>query len=476
MGNPKSYSLLEVFNNVSVGFVMEFYSSREPSMMVSELSRLTAKGVMHTNNIDQTPTFSTAVLVREYEAKKPRYSLKVAQQNFHSAVPVIKEVLEWVNNKSSCTKDTRMRMSISFDNSRLKTVESISSMDVTRLIMKFDEEFIYKRFPDQRNSPYAVSIKNCARITEGIYSFNAIKRKNSIIRTPMNSYSGINFKDHSLGTLEFNYVGGLNYAEKQTEIIECLEYYVLKTYQSINEENYTREEYNELMRMTRELIESQESFTDPQKFIESYPNVKVTANLDPRLQTLRTFWPAMRKTLFEMVINNSMTKGEFNYDSDAARCQLRNTTVSGQTISNMDLVMCKVSGVVENCVMHECEVNDSRIYRSKIAANNTIKQTYMRNTTVDHNNLMEYCFVENSNETINCTVRSSVLKFAGVGSLARLDESTVIIENKPFAPKYDNGVHVEEYRDYHWLADMNKNRSDDFQNVYVKPKIMTDND
>jgi hypothetical protein len=292
----------------------------------------------------------------------------------------------------------------------------------------------------------------------------------------MNSYNGINFKDHHLGMLEFNYIGGLDYAEKQTEIIECLEYYVLKTYQSINEEHYTREEYNELMRITRELIESQESFMDPQKFIEMYPNVKITANLDSRIQTLRTFWHEMKKTLFEMVINNSVARGEFNYDSDAVKCQLRNATVSGQTISNMDLVMCKVTGVVENCVMHECEVNNSRIYRSKIAANNTIKQTYMRNTTVDHNNLMEYCFVENANETINCVVRGSVIKFAGVGSLARLDESTVIIENRPFAPKYDSGVHVEEYRDYRWIADMNKSRNDDFQNVYVKPKIMTDND
>lgn len=476
MTKPRSYSIQEVFNYANIGFVAEFYSSRDSAMIIDELSRLSAKAILFTNNIKQTPTFSSAVLVKEYEGTKPRYSFKVAQQNFHTSVPIIKETLNWINDKCSCTKDTSFRVTLSFDHSRLKTVESISTMDVARLMLKFDESFVYRRFPDRSNTPYAMSIKNVVRITDGVYSFNPIKRKNSIIVAPEKDYDGINFKDHSNGLLEFNYVGGMNYAEKITEIIECVEYYVLKTYQSINEENYTREEFNELIKITKGLMESQPAYSSPDNFIAMYPQIKLYANLDNKIQTLRTFWHEIRQNLFEMILNNSFTSGEFNYDSTLARCQIRNASLSGRTIKGLDLVSCEVSGVLDSCNLFETTVKNSRIYRSKIASNNVTENCYMQNVIVDHNNLLEYCFVENDNETVNCEIRKSVIKFASVGSHARIDEHSVIID-KTYTPiDVKDGVQVEEFRDYRWLASMNKNRSDEFQNVYVKPKIKVEYD
>ena len=73
-------------------------------------------------------------------------------------------------------------------------------------------------------------------ISEALYTPDLIKNVNYIIGTPKGKHWAINFEEFSRGILEFNYIGGVDYAEKQKEIMEVLEYYVIKTYQSFNEE------------------------------------------------------------------------------------------------------------------------------------------------------------------------------------------------------------------------------------------------
>jgi len=476
MNNPKSYSLLEVFNHVNIGFVFEFYSSKGTSFIVKELGNKTIKNIMLTNNIDSVPSFANAVLVKEYEGDKPRYSFKLAQQNFHSATPIVKNVLEWISQTSECTNDTRMKVYLSFDNKHLNTLESISLMDTAKLILKFDESYIYSRFPQQKSSPYSLSIKSLSRINENIYSSSIIKGKNSIIRIPINEYDGINFKDYTTGVLEFNYIGGANYSEKDTEIMEILEFYVIKTFQSLNEQYYTREELTELNDLAEGYIKHQDHFQNIESFTANHPDIKVSVNLNTSEQAIKTFWPTIKKQLFEMVVNNSFSKGEFNYDSDTTKCQIRNAHLNGTSIKNMDLVECTVSGVLENCYLYTCKISNSRIYSSKIIKENSITNSYIKNAVIDSNNLIDQCVVDNLNEMINCVIRKSLIKFAGIGSLAKLDESSTIVELKEYMPSVTNGVEVEEIRDYKWISKMSKSNDIGFQNIYKKPKLIINND
>jgi hypothetical protein len=476
MNNPKSYSLLEVFNFVNIGFVFEFYSSKESSFIIKELSAKTIKNIIHTNNLEIDPTFTNAVLVKEYEGDKPRYSFKLAQQNFHTAIPIVKNVLEWISLTSECANDNRMKVNLSFDTKHLNTLESISLMDTAKLILKFDENYVYNRFPQQKNSPYCISIKTLSRINENIYSSSIIKNKNSIIRIPKNDYNGINFKDYNLGILEFNYIGGVNYAEKEKEIIEILEFYVLKTFQSLNEQYYTREEVDELNELAENYITHQDAFHTVENFNKQYPNISLSVDLNTSIQKIKTFWPYIKKELFELVVNDSFLKGEFNYDTDIAKCQIRNATLVGPSIVNLDLINCRLNGLIENCHLNHCIIENSRIYSSKVITENKITNSYIKNGVIDSNNVIDRCIVDNLNEMINCVIKKSIVKFAGIGSLAKLDESSTIIELKTYSPSTKMGVEIEEIRDYKWISDMRKSKDLGFQNIYKKPKLIINND
>jgi hypothetical protein len=74
MNNPKTYNLPEVFNNTSMGFVFEFYSSKDVNFIVKELSALTSKGIMVSNSDIHGPSYAQAVLIKEYLGLSPSYS------------------------------------------------------------------------------------------------------------------------------------------------------------------------------------------------------------------------------------------------------------------------------------------------------------------------------------------------------------------------------------------------------------------
>jgi len=473
MHNPKSYTLPELFSAASLGFTFEFYSSKDINFIVENLSSITLKNVLLTNSINVMPTYANCVLLKEYEGKRPRYSFKMAQQKFDSIVPLVKGVLSWINETSQCTNDTLMRTQLSFDHKHLRTLQSISNMDTGKLILKINENYIYEKFPKQKNSPYSISVKKLLPLTENIYSIDLLKNVNYIIGKPKEKYYGIDFSEYTTGSLNFNYIGGEDYAENQKAILEMLEYYIIKTYQSLNESEYTKDEIYQLKVLTENFYKIQEAYYEPDQFSKLFPDIKVGVDMRRDSQMLKTFWPKIRNTIFELVINNDLKKGEFNYDAAIGVYQLRNAKLNCNNISNFDLVKCEIEGIVKNSNLISCKVNNARLYNSKIVKGNNISDSYLFQISADSENLIEHCFVENNHEVLNCTIKQSIIKFAVIGKKSKLDESSTIIDSQEFLPKLDLGVQVEEIRDYNFIKRMS---TTDIQapygNEYIKPKYI----
>ena len=474
MRNPKKYNLPEVFNDTNIGFVFEFFSSKDTNFIVENLSKLVAKNVILTNSTTYEPTYSKAILLKEYEGKKPRYSFKFARQNFMTAIPLLKEVLGWISETSECTFNTVMKVNMSFNHERLNTLQTISKMNPQKLILKFDEEYIYERFADQEFSPYSISINQLLPLNETVYSHDLIKNVNYVVGVPTKSYYGINFVDYTRGILEFNYIGGFDYAEKEKEIIEILEYYVIKTYQSINENDYTKNELIKLKNLTQEFYKIQEAYYEIDKFKELFPEIQIGIDIRQDSQLLKSYWPKIRNTLFDLVINNDLREGQFNYDRDFGANQLRHAKLNCTTIKNFDLVRCDITGIVENCNLISCEIDNARIYNSKIVKGTNISDSYLSGVSIERENNIENCFVENNYELLNCNIRESIVKFAGIGKSARLDESSVIITREDHVIPSTSGIEIEEIRDYKWFKDLlgKKPEGHEWANEYKKKRYI----
>ncbi len=405
MNKPKSYTLPELFSSALMGFTFEFYSSKDTNFIVENLSKLTMKNVVVTNTNTYPPKYSQSILLKEYDGEKPRYSFKLAQQRYESVLPIIKNILNWITETAECKRDNLMRVNLSFDHEHLQTLESISKMNPQKLILKLDEEHIYNKFPNQKDSPYCISINQLLPITEAVYSLDLVKNTNYIIGVPKKNYYGVNFVDHTRGVLEFNYIGGEDYAENESRILELLEYYIIKTFQSLNEVGFNKQEIFKLEELTEQFYKIQEAYYEPEKFSKLFPDINLSIDIKNEPQILKSFWPKIRSHLFEVVVNNKFTKGDFNYDTEYGAYQLRKAELNCSTLKNYDLVLCNISGITENCNIISCKVNNARMYNTRVVKNNEIKNSYLQKISAEKGNLIETCVVENNREMINCDIK-----------------------------------------------------------------------
>lgn len=460
MSKPKTYTLPELFSSTLLGFTFEFYSSKAVNFIIEELSKITIKNIILTNFDSYNPSYGDAILFKEYEGSKPKYSLKLSQQRYDSIMPIVKEVLKWISNTSECKNDTLLRVNLSFDHNHLKTINSISNMNTQKLLLKIDEDYIYERFPEQKNSAYCMSVNNVTPLSEISYTSDLVKNINYIIGIPTKNYYGINLSDYSRGIIEFNYIGGIDYSEKEKEILEVIQYYIIKTYQSLNEADMSNEEYNKLRKLTDNYYKIQEIYYDSNKFNEIFPEINLFVDLRKDSQIIKSYWTKIRNMLFEAIINNNFKKGDFNYDTQYSSFQIRNAELKCTNLKNFDIVKCDISGVTEKCNFVSCEITNARIYQSVIVNNSEVKDSYLKNVLIEHKNIIDNCFIDNNYELINCTVKNSIIKFASLGQTVNIDDNSIIIDRQDKIEQNNSGIEIEEIRDYKWIKNLTGKKSE----------------
>ena len=232
---PKSYTVEEVYKNSELSFIFEFYSSRDVIMLSKDLSKVLGKQVTVTSNETFQPTYTTSILYKEYDGDNPRYQLKTGTYNFNNLNPTFNTLLMWLNEYASLNFSTNLRTTLSFNHRNLQTIKSISNMDPGKMVLKINEEYLYEKFPEGINSPFSMSIKKLIPSNHWLNAAQTIHSITNNFNIPMEQYYGVNFENYSKGLLEFNYIIGSDYTEKPKEILEVLQYYILTTYQCLNE-------------------------------------------------------------------------------------------------------------------------------------------------------------------------------------------------------------------------------------------------
>jgi hypothetical protein len=463
----KDYSVREVLNSTRVGFSFEFYNARETPFIAEDLSRICSKTVAVTSEKNMIPTWDNPILLKEYEGKNPKYKFTTSPQDFFSVEPMLSGILEWISQNSKTDKGTGLQVVLSFNNGTLQTLNTISNMDVTKLVLRLDENYLYQRFPERKNSPHAISIKGLLPANEFLSSPGAIGSFKNYFLYPSAPYYGIDFTDQHLGELKFNYIGGKDYSKNHKNVFEALNYYILTTYQALNIPGYTAEMGINLEKIYENYHIIRRIYYDPKWFLENIKDIQVGVDLKRDGRIIETFWPKLRDPLTKLMLENGFIKGKFNWDSEGGRFQVKEAELIGGKISKMDIVDCKIQGIIEDCGIWNTKIKNSRIIFSTLVESNKIEDSILERVRADRNNSITKSWIYNSGEVLNCDINESIIKDAAIGKQAKLDEECLIIEPKRKSVILPKPVSVEEIRDYRWLAGLNKDRKDKgYQNEF----------
>jgi hypothetical protein len=438
----KSYSQEEILSAAKLGLEFEFYSNLENVVETSRsLSKFLGKRIvvpMAMSVLNEPkplyhspvqPTDAIFKLEPDYSGGKKMCELVTGPMKYKDARNVIIKVLEWISNNGYTNERCSIHANISIDENLLPTRFRIQNLNVLKFLLSFDEEKIYSVFPKRRDSVYSRSIKEVKPQKSVFFiSPDSTLYSKEAFKTPFEKYYGVNFLKSEKGYLEYRYMGGADYEKKTKKILDLIEYFIGHLQETLNFEEYNDSEKRQFQKMVEKQNKIGIAFVKYAEFVKAFPDIKVTMDMNDNPEVLQAVWANLRDKLFAFIISGNMKKGEFNYDSEIGRFQLKSTKLKNVRIDEVEFIDCEIEGVLERCAFYNCKIKHSRLTFCDFAKGNTVDFSKVSESPLHVSNVLNDCFIENKTNIINCEVNRGVIRNGEIGKLAKVSKETMIVE------------------------------------------------
>lgn len=422
---------MAIYNALITGVEFEFYSDLLPKETAKALQAIVGRKVIvcdkyHTELEDKT------VWKLEPDASGGKKMMELISPPIpwlENKILLIK-IFRWINENGWTTEKSAIHVNMSFNGFKLKLNNKMSNINKLKFILNMDEDFIYSRFPNRKNSIYARSINFIYPINKFTFTSDIRNLDSKSFLLPREKYFGVNFGKIDKEYFEVRYLGGLNYQKKSSEIIEIVEYLAKLTYKTLDEgTNWSRQELGKLTTILDNNKAQISSFSTYENFIVNYPNFNLLIDLKGDAQIIKTHWHAIREKLFELIILSKINKGTLNYDSDLSKFQLKGCIIKeGFLLKDFEFVNCEIIGNLERCDLYFCKVEKSHVINCNLIKSNQVNDSKIIETNLDNINIVRDSYIDNKNHIINCSVEGGIIRSGVQGQYANISEETEIIE------------------------------------------------
>lgn len=435
----------EILSSSKVGMEFEFFSEQGAKDVAKDLSRYLGKKVVvpvsikglgeeekGTYHSDLEPTATMFKLEKDFSGGKDMYEMITGPLVYEEARIIIIKTLQWIKEKGWTDQKCAIHLNVSFNEFKAKLKEPLINLNVLKFILGFDEEFIYSRFPNRKDSVYAKSIYDFYPQSRFVFFENPDNIDKNDYILPHEKYFGVNFTKLPKNYLELRYLGGAAYETKTFKILEILDYFVTQLHQTLQNGNtYTTAEKDKLSTILKPQKKAVQTFSDPEQFLLAYPNLKVTVDMKGDLEILKAFWTVLRDKLFSLIVDSGLTKGHFNLDNDVSVSQLRDGVMKkANNVENMELFDCEISGTASHCDLYRCVVKSSRLNKCKLMETNEVSGSKVENTSIMPGNVLTDCYVNNPAEVIDGKMIGGVIRKGIIGKHAEISKTTLIVDAK----------------------------------------------
>lgn len=419
-------------NLVKIGFEFEFYSNLKRKKIANSLSKILRKKILVFDDYHSNfkPTKDIFKLERDYSGGSKMVELITGPLYYFESIPILIKILKWIEENGYTDKKCAFQFGISIDDSNYINIPSFKHLNILKFILGFDENFIYKRFPERKDLLYAKSIKKIIPLNKFVDFSTLTTIDENLFKVPLDKNMGINFLKLSEGYLEVRYIGGSDYQKKYSSIKEIIDYiinYTIETLQSNKE--YSNNDFRILKELLNDVYKNASAFNNYQTFQKKYSNIILMINLKSELETIKTHFLNIRDELYYLIINNNITEGIINYDSDIGKFQLKNIkTNKAYNLENCDIIESEISGILSNCRIFLSKINNSKLENCIIVSGNEIQNSKIINSEIMYNNILKDCYIDNKLKEINGEIDGGIIRSGNIGELAFLSEKTEIIK------------------------------------------------
>ena len=340
---------------------------------------------------------------------------------------IIAKTLKWIRENGSTNERCSIHINVAFDGKKLGPSTNVSSLDIGKFVLNFNEEAVYEAFPNRRDSVYAKSIKFIVPLSGMTQpSPGRISWKNYMFVSE--KYYGVNFSKLPKNYIEFRYLGGADYEKKYNTILNMTEHFVLSLYESLVDPVYNENDLkilDSLLEKHKSVIESYKTYS---AFKRKYPKIKLMVDLKTYDQIVETFYPKMREKIFELLTKAGLEEGLINYDADTGKMQLKNAELMKCfEISGIDIVDCKIQGNIIGCDIFSTElINSSMMMCNLFGATDAISSK-IEDSYVSKNVVVKDSYVFGPRGVFSGDMEGGIFRLGRATEFAKF-ENTEIIE------------------------------------------------
>lgn len=428
----KDSSRESILNAALMGVEFEFYSNFDLEATKKQLAELLGRKIRLEDKAHSEfqPSAEEFKMEPDMSGGKGLIELVTGPIPYRNARIMVIKMLGWIKENGYTNDRASIHVNLSFDKKYLEDPALVSKMNVLKFILDFDEQQVYKFFPNREKSAYAKSIKWIMPKWEA-YHFDPNQIASNNFKFADTKYYGINFSKKEKNYLEFRYLGGADYEKKAEDILYLTERFLQQMWASFNDPRFSAENKIELQRILNKNKPVMDMLKNYEKVNEHWPDIKILVDLQDNPTVIRVHWERFKNRVMDLLVNGSMTKGIINYDSDYGAVQVKDGVFpTVYLLENFEFIDCELMGNLTNCSFYNCKVAGSAIMWGSLYRGTEVKDSKV-----------ESSYTHGSCELINCYVagRDTMFKGKMVGGIfregfiskdARFEDTEVVVSKK----------------------------------------------
>lgn len=420
--------------SAKIGFEFEFYSNLNRNEIADGLTKSLSKKVKVFDRYHSKfkPTSNLFKLEPDYSGGSKMIELITGPLPYFESLPILIKTLNWINENGYTDKKCALQFNINFDEQIYPEIPKIENLNILKFVLGFDENYIYKRFPERANSLYAKSIKRILPTNKFVDPSSLSFIDKNLFEVPLEKNMGINFLKLSSGYMEVRYLGGDGYQTKYTYIRDIIDYVINYTRETLeSNSSFSINDLNLLKRFLKEIYKNASTLSTPEEFQKNYPNLGVMIDLRSDPEILKSFFSTLRDVLYDIIVNNGIKEGFINYDSDLGKYQLKDVnTPRAYLLDGYDVINSTISGNLINCRLIGCKFKDSTIEDSDFLNGNEILKSKIIYSDLMFSNSVHDSYIDNKDKEINCEIYGGIIRSGYIGKLSTVSEDTEIVQDE----------------------------------------------
>lgn len=421
-----------ILNAALMGIEFEFYSNLDLEDTRKKLADLLGRKIRLEDKAHSEfqPSPEEFKMEPDMSGGKGLIELVTGPIPYRNARIMVIKMLNWISENGYTNDRASIHVNLSFDKKYLEDPALISKINVLKFILDFDEQQVYRFFPNREKSAYAKSIKWVMPKWEA-YHFDPNQIASNNFKFADTKYYGINFSKKEKNYLEFRYLGGADYEKKAEQILYLTERFLQQMWNAANDPRFTPENKIELQRILNKNRPVMEMLKDYSKVSEHWPKIKILVDLQDTPILIRVHWERFKMRVMDLIVNGSMTEGTINYDSDYGAVQVKDGKFpTVYLLENFEFIDCELAGNLTNCSFYNCRVSGSAVMWGSLYRGTKIKDSKVESSYTHGSCELTNCYVAGRDTMFKGKMIGGIFREGFITNDTRFDGTEVVVSKK----------------------------------------------